>query len=182
MANYWTKRQYSEASREPNGLAKRGLVFLASEFFTIPATSSVAFVIDTGACKVQFEFYDIDSDTYTVKAELLEEFTASVNTAPVIARNLNRNFSDATTASLHTASAWTGGTVIACELIPSGQKAGGTISQDKIHTLRHDTRYGMVFYNLGNQSTNCHMNLGWSESDPLSYNLIVGGIDSGGVT
>jgi hypothetical protein len=183
MVNYWTKRQYSEASREPNGLAKRGLVYVMSEFFSIPATSSVCFIMDTNACKVQFEFYDIGSDSGTVKAELLEGLTANINgSASVTPRNLNRNYSDAAVASLHAAVSWSGGTQIASELVSANLKAGAEISQHKIHTLRHDTRYGMVFYNVTNQPTLCHMNLGWSESDPVSYELILGGIDDGGVT
>lgn len=173
MSNYWTKRAYSELSTEPEDLAKRGLVYLAAQFFDISATSSVAFVLDTNGKPIQFEFYDIGSDLHPVKAVLLEGASASFSpSASVVGRNLNRNFPDTHTASLHSASAWAGGITIANELVGSGSKAGGEISSKKIHILKKDTRYVMVFYNTGSQTTACHLNLGWSEGEPDTYNLI----------
>lgn len=53
-----------------------------------------------------------------------------------------------------------------------GGKAGGALAQDKIHTLRNNTTYVMSFYNTGNQTTNCHMNLGWSEREPDHFRII----------
>lgn len=167
MTNFWQKRVYAELSTDHDALAKRGYVYLMSEFFTIPATSSVAFVLDTNGKSLQFEFYDIASDTYSVQARLLEAASASFSpAASVQAHNLNRNYPDAATASLHSASAWSGGTAIASELVGSGSKAGGDISTAKVHVLKPETRYVMAFYNTGNQPTNCHMNLGWSEGEP----------------
>ena len=173
VSSYWDKRAYAELSTEPADLAKRGLVYLAAQFFNIGATSSVAFVLDTNGKSVQFEFYDIVSDLHPVKAVLLEGASASfAPSASVAARNLNRNFTDNHTATLHSASAWTGGTAIASELVGSGSKAGGQISQEKVHILKNNTRYVMVFYNTGSQTTACHLNLGWSEGDPNTYKLI----------
>lgn len=173
MANYWRKRAYQEAATESDGLAKRGLVYLMAQFFTIPATSSVNFAIFTNGRQIEFQFYDITSDLYAVKAEFVEA-PSSLTTygGNIPARNLNRNYSDATSASLTSASAITGGTVIASEYVGTSGKAGGEISQSKIHTLRDNTTYVMKFYNTGNQATTCHINLGWSENEPDHYRII----------
>ena len=173
MSNYWTKRAFAELSTEEGDLAKRGLVHLLAQFFDISATSSVAFVLDTNGTPIQFEFYDIGSDLHPVKAVLLESASASFNpSASVVGRNLNRNYPDTHTATLHSASAWGGGTPIASELVGSGSKAGGQISQNKVHILKDNTSYVMVFYNTGSQTTSCHLNLVWSESEPDTYNLV----------
>lgn len=171
MANYWRKRAYQESATDSNGLSKRGLVYLMSEFFSIPATSSVSFALATNGNQVEFQFYDITSDLYEVRAELLESPTATQYNY-ITPRNLNRNYPDASTASLSAASAVSGGTKIAAELVGAQGKAGGQISQSKIHTLRDSTVYVMTFYNTGNQQTNCHMNLGWSEAEPDHYRII----------
>lgn len=142
-----------------------------TEFFTIPATSSVHFALATNGSQVEFQFYDITSDLYAVKAELLEAATAT-RFNYITPRNLNRNFPDAATASLSAASAVSGGTKIASEYVGTSGKAGGQISQSKIHTLRDNTIYVMSFYNVGNQATTCHMNLGWAENDPEPYQIV----------
>lgn len=171
---FWEKRAYAELSTEPDSLAKRGLVFLMARFFDVGATSSVAFVLDTNGNPVTFEFYDITSDLHPVKAILYEGASASFSpSASFTAYNLNRNFADSHSVNLYSASAWAGGTAVASELIGSGSKAGGSLSSEKLHILRDNTRYVMVFYNTGSQTTVCHLNLGWSEGEPLTYPLIV---------
>ena len=182
MSNYWQKRAYAELSTEASDLSKRGLVYLMAEFFTINATSSVHFVMETNGKSVQFEFYDIGSDTYTVKAQLLEAATYTKFGTPITPRNLNRTYPDASSIILSSASAVSGGTKIASELIGSGNKAGGALSSHKVHILRDNTAYVMSFYNTGNQPTVAHMNLGWSEDEPPQYHLVTQGINSGGVT
>ena len=173
MGSYWNKRAYAELSTEPDDLAKRGMVYLAAEFFNIDSAASVAFVIDTNGKPITFEFYEITSSLHPVKAFLLEGASASFSSsASVTAKNLNRNFPDTHAATLHSASAWAGGTSIANELIGSGSKSGGALSSRKIHILSASTRYVMVFHNVGNQATTCHLNLGWSEGEPNTYNLI----------
>lgn len=173
MANYWRKRSYQESATTPDGLAKRGLVYLMAEFFAIPATSSVNFAMLTNGADIEFEFYDIISDLSSVQAVLIEA-PASVTTygTAITPRNLNRQYADAATASIASASAVSGGTPIASELVGTGGKAGGALAQDKIHTLRNNTTYVMSFYNTGNQTTNCHMNLGWSEREPDHFRIL----------
>lgn len=183
MSNYWQKRAYAELSTEPNDLAKRGLVYLLARFFDVPSTASVSFALETNGQEIQFEFYDLTSVDLPVKAELIEAPTYTKFGAAISGRNLNRNFSDTHTAALSAASGISGGTVIASELIGAGTKSGGGVGSTKAHILKDDTDYVMTFYNSGNQTTRCHINLGWSEGEPDRYNLIREGINkSPGVT
>ena len=182
MSNYWQKRAYAELSTDAGDLSKRGLVYLLAQFFTVNAASSVSFVLETNGKEVQFEFYDLTSVDLPVRAELIEGPTYTKFGPAIPARNLNRNFSDAHTSVLASASAVSGGTVIASELIGAGTKAGGAFSTQRVHILRNDTDYVMTFYNPDNQPSRCHINLGWSEGEPERYNLVRYGINSPGVT
>lgn len=182
MSNYWQKRAYAELSTEPADLAKRGLIFLLSEFFTVGAAASVSFSLETNGQEVQFEFYDLTSVDLPVRAVLIEAPTFTKFGPAVPGYNLNRNYSDTHTAILSSASAVSGGTVIASELIGAGTKAGGAFSTNRVHVLRNDTDYVMTFHNADNQPTRCHINLGWSEGEPPRYYLVREGINSGGVT
>ena len=182
MANYWQKRTYAELSTEPGDLARRGFVYLVHRRFTLPASGSVYFVIETNGKPVEFQFYDITTTTTAVYAELVEGPTFSRASASIAAQNLNRNFPDTHTAMLYAASGVSGGLAIASELLGSTAKAGGQVSQDKVHTLKNDEDYVMMFANLANQQTVCHINLGWAEGDPVPYALVTEGINSGGVT
>ena len=171
MANYWRKRAYQESATDPDGLAKRGLVYLMSEFFTLAASGSVFFALNTNGREVEFQFYDITSSQSLVRASLIESPTATPFNY-ITPRNLNRNFTDNATASLSSASAVSGGTVIATELIGNTSKAGGEVSSRKIHTLKDGTLYVMRFVNVDNQVSLMHMNLGWSEAEPDHYRLV----------
>lgn len=167
MTNYWLKRQYAEVSTEPDGLSKRGYVFNIGEFFTVNALTTVYFGMSTNGVDVEFQFYDITSDLQPVEARLIEApATATAGTNTITPRNLNRKFPDTATVTLSDYTAITGGTVVASELVGSGSKAGGFISQHKIHVLKADTLYIMSFYNTGNQATKVHLNLGWAENQP----------------
>lgn len=172
MANYWRKRSYQSLATEPDGLAKRGLVYLMSETFTLAASGSVFFALNTNGREVEFQFYDIASSQALVVASLIEAPSSVTQFNYITPRNLNRKFNDDASASLSAASAVTGGTVIATEMIGNTAKAGGDVSSRKIHTLRDDVTYVMRFVNQDNQQTTMHMNLGWSERDPESYRLI----------
>lgn len=172
MANYWRKRTYQQVATDAEGLSKRGLVYLMSEFFTVAATGSLYFALDTNGKEVEFQFYDITSAQGEIWATLIEAPETATQFNYITPRNLNRKFPDDATASLSAASAVTGGTVIASELIGNTGKAGGDVSSAKVHTLRDGTVYIMRFVNVSNQSSTVHMNLGWSENDPAQYRLI----------
>jgi hypothetical protein len=166
MTNFWFKRQYAESSTEPDGLAKRGYVYLLSEFFTLGSQSTTRFGLSTNGSQVEFQFYEISSSLHPVKASLIEDPTVTKTSSAIVGRNLNRNNLDAHTASFWTTATHTGGVVISSELVGSGSKAGGHISSVRIHTLLPEQDYLMVFENLGNQSTLLHLTLGWAEGEP----------------
>ena len=172
MANYWRKRTFQQSATDADGLAKRGRVYLMSEFFTLAGNASVHFALDTNGREVEFQFYDIVSNLGEVRATLIEDPATVTPFNYITPRNLNRKFDDDASASLSAASAVTGGTVISSELIGTTSKTGGDMSSRKIHTLRDDTVYVMRFVNQTNQTTVCHMNLGWSEDDPEQFRLI----------
>jgi hypothetical protein len=182
MVNYWHKRAYAELSTDPNDLGKRGLVFLVSHFFTIAGSGSVAFALETNGVPVEFQFYDISSSLTAVRASLLESASFTPTSGSISAFNMNRNFPDVYASTLTGASAVSGGIAIASELIGGEDKGGGVASQNKVHVLRDDTAYVMAFVNTENQTTLCHLNLGFSEGEPDSYKLVEYGINSGGVT
>ena len=172
MANYWRKRAYAELSTGPDDLGKRGLVYLLSQFFTVPATGSVHFGLATNGVEVEFQFYDITTVRGVIQAELIEAPTATLFGPEIRGRNLNRNYPDAQTVTLRAASGVSGGTVVASELLGGQTKAGGQLAQSKIHTLKPEETYVMAFYNSVNQSSLTHLNLGWSEGEPQPYALI----------
>ena len=172
MVNYWQKRAFAELSTEPNDLAKRGLVYLLSQFFTVPATGSVHFGLATNGVEVEFQFYDIATVSGVIRAELIEAPTATLFGPEIVGRNLNRNYADDQSVTLQAASGVSGGTVIASELLGNANKAGGQLAQAKVHTLRNATTYVMAFYNSENQSSLTHLNLGWSEGEPQPYALV----------
>jgi hypothetical protein len=182
MVNYWHKRAFAELSTDPNDLGKRGLVFLVSHFFTVAGSGSVAFALETNGALVEFQFYDIASSLTTVRASLLESASFTPIAGAISARNMNRNFPDVYTSTLTGASAVSGGVAIASELVGGEDKGGGVASSGKVHILRNDTAYVMTFVNTVNQSTLCHLNLGFSEGEPDPYRMIEYGINSGGVT
>lgn len=166
MTNYWLKRQYAESSTEPDGLSKRGLVYLLSEFFTIADAATLRFGLSTNGTQVEFQSYDLASSLHPVKATLIEAPTITKTPSAIVGRNLNRNDTDTHTVDFWTTTTHTGGTSIASELVGTGSKTGGGIGSGRIHVLKPNTDYLMTFENLGNQPTVFHFNLGWSEGEP----------------
>ncbi len=166
MTNFWLKRQYAESSTEPDGLAKRGYVYLLSEFFTVASLSTLRLGLSTNGNQVEFQNYELSSSLHPVKAILIEAPTVTKTSSAIVGRNLNRNESDTHTVTFWTTTTHTGGTAVASELVGGGSKAGGLTSTSRIHVLKPNTDYLMSFQNLGNQDTIFHMNLAWSEREP----------------
>jgi hypothetical protein len=171
LTNFWIKRQYSESSTEPDGLAKRGYIFLLSEFFTVSALSTVRFGLSTVGTQIEIQFYDLASSLHPVKATLIEAPTVTPVTSEIVGRNLNRTHSDTHSIDFWTATTHTGGIKIASELVGTGDKAGGVTASARIFVLKADSNYLMTFENLGNQDTVLHLNLGWSEGEPNTPGL-----------
>ena len=168
MTNYWLKRQYAETSTEPDGLSKRGLVYLLSEFFTIANSSTLRFGLSTNGTQVEFQSYDMSTSLHPVKATLIEAPTVTKTPSVIVGRNLNRNQTDPHTVNFWTTTTHTGGTKFASDLVGTGSKTGGGAGSSRVHVLKPETDYLMTFENVGNQPTEFHINLAWSEGEPGS--------------
>jgi hypothetical protein len=171
MSNFWAKRQYAETSTEPDGLSKRGYVYLLSEFFTVPGSSTIRFGLSTNGTQIEIQSYDISSSLNPVKATLIEAPTVTPVPSVIVGRNLNRNVSDTHTIDFWTATTHSGGTKVASELVGTGTKAGGHMASARIFVLKPETEYLMSFENLSNQDTVLHLNLAWSEGEPNTPGL-----------
>lgn len=171
MTNFWAKRSYAESSTEPAALAKRGLVYLVAQKFDIASAASVSFDLFTNTQQIEISFYTLANTGEPVYAELIESASATLFGSAVPARNLNREYPDTHDFVMRSASAVTGGTVIASELFGSDKALGGT-ANDKIHTLAASTHYVMSFVNLGNQTATCHINLGLTQDEPGQFPLV----------
>lgn len=166
MTNFWSKRIYAEASTETDGLAKRGYVYILGKKFDIASTSSVSLCITTPAVPLQFEFFTIGSTSAIVYAELIEGATVTKSTSAGVGYNLNRNYSDAHAAVFKNVTSFTGGTTVVDELILSSNNVAWDSADSRAHLLKPSADYVMKFANLGNQTTTCHLQLGWSENEP----------------
>jgi len=144
-------------------LSKEGYVFLAQQYFLLPQALNRKFRIQTGPTGVQFEFYEITSDTGNLRAELIESPTITAAGTAFTAYNLDRNSSDVHAAVLDGYVTSTGGTVIAQELVTASKAAGGITGSTRIHTLRANSTYVMSFTNVDNKDTNVLFSLGFAE-------------------
>lgn len=143
--------------------ARDGHIYLVNSQFTITSGSSIYFSMLTGATGAQFDFYSMVTDASAVYAELIEGATIVTTGSPITAYNLNRNYSDTHQSVLKAATSITGGTTTSAEFLPASNQSAGQMSSVKIHTLEPNTEYGFRFTNQGNQTTNVHFQLGFSE-------------------
>lgn len=140
--------------------ARDGYIYLLARQFTVTATTSFSMV--TGPYGAQFDFYSMISDKASVFAELIEGATIVTTGSPIPALNLNRNFSDAHATVFRAATSVTGGTTISSEFIAATNQAAGSLTSDKIHTLKPNTEYAFKFTALG-ATTLVYFQLGFSE-------------------
>lgn len=144
-------------------MARDGFIYIVAQTFTILPGASANLSMTTGPFGAQLDFYTILSDTSTVLAALIEDATITVTGSEIPAYNLNRKHSDTYAAVLKAATAIVGGTTVSSELVTASVHAGGTMSSEKVHTLKADSNYGMRFTNQGNQATTVFFQLGFSE-------------------
>ena len=142
--------------------ARDGYIYVLGREFSITVGTSISFSITTGAYGAQFDFYSIISDKANVFAELIEGATIVTTGNPIPAYNLNRNFSDAHTSVLRSATSVTGGTTVSSEFISASNQAAGSLTSDKIHTLKANTQYAFKFTALG-ATTDIYFQMGFSE-------------------
>lgn len=158
----WVQNQQPPAT--VGAYSRAGYVFLLSRLFQITQGAHAYFSCQTGAEGLQIEFYEIESETSTVHAKLIDGATNVVTAGSAIpAYNLNRNFTDDHDAVFTGVTSLTGGTVVSAEVITATNQGGGQISSNKIHTLKANTQYVFDFENIGSQTTRVFFQMGFTE-------------------
>jgi hypothetical protein len=143
--------------------SRAGYVYLIDQIISLSSGGTALFSFETGETGAQFEFWNFTSTTGNVLGQLIEAATITTTGTAVPAYNLNRNFADDYTATIETATALTGGTVVVQELVTADKAAGGSMESSKIVTLEPETEYGFKFVNQGNQTTSLHAQIGFVE-------------------
>ena len=176
MASYWEKRAYAELSSEPMDLSRRGLVYQASLDRTLGNGASASAQMQTGSKNTVIYLREGTATSESVSFKLFEVSATSGVSGSAQGQNLNRLVTDSASISQTVFSASvTGASVtnlLAYDIIPGGNKSGGTALCNKVRTLQPDTKYLFEFRNLGSGTTLVHATLVFSEGEPETYNLI----------
>jgi hypothetical protein len=170
-AAHFTLKNLEPSATVLGDYARYGDTYLIDQFITIPAAGTALFLFETGALAAQFDYWSFYSTSQQVKGDLVEGATVTGTGTAVPAYNMNRNFPDTYQATIQTASALTGGTVIISELVSASKEAGGGMASAKIVTLRPNERYGFRFVNIGNQTTQLQAQIAFVEKHN-GYNTI----------
>jgi hypothetical protein len=176
VTNYWAKRAYAELSTEPLDLSRRGLVYQASVDRTLGNVASASAQIVTGPVHTVVYLREATATSDSVAFKVFEVSATSGASGSVQGQNLNRLVSGS--GSVSQAVLW--GTVtaasptalIAYDVVPGGNRSGGTAICSKVRTLKPNTTYLFQFTNLGNNTTLIHATLVWSEGEPDPYGLV----------
>lgn len=130
----------------------------------------------TGATPTVIYLREGTSTLGTVAFRLFEVSATSGVSGSVQGQNLSRIVDGSASASLGVLSASvTGASVsalLAYDVIPGGNKSGGTAVCSKVRTLAPDATYLMTFLNLSNDATLVHATLVWSEGEPEPYDAL----------
>jgi hypothetical protein len=176
MTNYWQKRAYAELSTEPLDLSRRGLVYQASLDRSLGNAASASAQMVTGPVHTVVYLREGTSTLDSVAFELFEVSATSGASGSARGQNLNRLVTGSGSVSQAVLSASvTGATptaLLASDVIPGGNKSGGTAVCSKVRTLKPNTTYLFAFRNLGNNATLVHATLVWSEGEPDPYGLV----------
>lgn len=154
--------QNTQPISDADEYARDGYVFIANAVFTLSNSGSTAFAIRTGSTGAQIQFYQIDVESSTVYAQLIQGATYGTG-GTVVGYNINRQFSDTYTSVLTGANNVTGGTAVNTEYVPAANQGGGLFTSNKVVTLQPSTEYVMKFTDFGGNGTEVHFQLGWSE-------------------
>jgi hypothetical protein len=158
--------KYALKNLQPKGvdeMARDGYVYalFAKRDITSGAVENLSFM--TGPTGAQFDYYQLVSEHASIYSEIIESPTVTTVGDPIIAYNINRNFSDSHNAVIKAASSATGGTVVQAEFVTASNQGGGAISSQKIVTLKPNTQYVLRATNVGNQTTTWYSQIGFSE-------------------
>jgi hypothetical protein len=158
------------------GLSKRGFIYQGSVDRTLGNGASASAQFRTGATPTVIYLREGTSTLGSVAFRLFEVSATSGASGSAQGQNLNRTVAGSASASLGVLSASVTGasvtTLIAYDVIPTGNKSGGTAVCSKVRTLNPDATYLMQFTNLSNDTTLIHATLVWSEGEPEPYDAL----------
>lgn len=157
------------------GYSRRGYTFAIATSFTVSAASTAQFAMTTGTHGAQFQYYSIISETTSLDVFLVEGATVGTAAATLPSFNLDRGSNRTATSVLGSATSVVGGTVVSAEYLTTDKHAGETFSAFKVITLGGSQVYAMQFINQGNQATDVHFQLGWSEQFNGGHDIYIGG-------
>ena len=167
-----------EPSESLADLARNGYTYAVHRYFPVANNSSVSFSFTTGARGAQIEFWQFNSSTSSVIAELIEGATITTTGSAIPAYNMNRNDADDYTAQLFAASALTGGTVVYANYVGSSNQAAGNASSNMAITLEPNTQYGFRFRDVGGNGTDMDVLIGWAEKYNGYNEIWLGTVDN----
>jgi hypothetical protein len=158
------------------GLSKRGFMYQGSVDRTLGNDASASAQFRTGSTPTVIYLREGTSTSNSVAFRLFEVSATSGVSGSVQGQNLNRLIGGSASASLGVLSASVTGasvtSLIAYDVIPGGNKSGGTAVCSKVRTLSPATTYLMQFQNLSNSVTLVHATLVWSEGEPEPYDAL----------
>lgn len=155
-----------------------GYMYAISRYFSVANNSSVSFSFTTGALGAQFDYWQFDSSSSSVIAELIEGATITKTGSPIQAYNLNRNKADTPQSVAYAASALTGGTVVYTNYVGASNQAAGGASSNSVITLEPNTEYGFRFRDVGGNGTNVNALIGWVEKFNGLNEIWLGSVDN----
>jgi hypothetical protein len=176
MVNYWQKRAYAELSTEPLDLSRRGLVYQASVDRTLGNAASASAQMVTGPVHTVVYLREATATLDSVAFKVFEVSATSGVSGSAQGQNLNRlvTGSGSVSQAILSASvtAASPAALLAYDVVPGGNRSGGTAICSKVRTLQPNTKYLFEFTNLGNNTTLIHATLVWSEGEPDPYALV----------
>lgn len=167
-----------EPSNNLGEFSRVGYTYAVERYFPIANNGTAIFSFTTGPDGAQFDFWDFNSSTSSVIAELVEGATITTTGTAIPGYNLNRNESDAHAATLLPATAITGGTVVYSNYVGASNQAAGGAQSNMIITLEPNTQYGFRFRDVGGNGTNVHILIGWVEKFNGLNDIWLGTVDN----
>ena len=152
-----------EPDQTAGDYARKGYVYVASQYFPIANNSSAYFSFTTGATGAQFNFWNFSSSTSSILASLIEGATITTTGSPIVGYNLDRRVTTSYSSVLSAASSITGGTTVLSEYVGASNQARGGKQNSNPVNLKPNTQYGFRFQDVGGNGTNAHIQLGWVE-------------------
>ena len=173
VSSYWSKR---DARTTPGALSKRGYVYQGSVERSIANGASASAQMATGDVPTVVYLRESVSSADVVRFRVWNTTATSGASGSAVGFNLNNTITTSASASQAILSASvTAASVtnlLADDLVPGGNKAGGVVACNKVRTLKPNSTYLLEMVNVGNNSTLAHITLVWSENEPEPYTQI----------